>query len=813
MDNEKKELNKEVEKTITILDATHKNIDVTALNSINITNALIIGDCIFYVANTKLTEDQINKIKLYQEQNNGIELCQEMFQRKSINYFKLNSKTQQIFYKEVNKEDIKKEAKKEVNKEENEKKIKEEAKKDGILVKGTSKEYNTLYLKLIKCHTDFIKNELRKEKEKREKSNEEELSTDSDDFGIIGGLPPRLISEYARIENGGQIIKTIKARDEKFPTYNRAHLLILDAVEKLIQEEIKPQEEEQEGNEDTLLNIHSSNTTTNNNGSTIIGTNPTTVNSDDNPHSTTIQTPASESSTNINGDNNNNKSFDGYILGTPLHVSSFLLKSNIEPKKYYLFDTTGHTHQSKVSLPVKNNEQNAVFTEKDNQIKDNNKAEDNIRQYFETQLQLSDKILSDRNAVSLFTNKDNTPIKVISLNPFGLNYQNGSSACGIWSANVSAEALKHDKIVDFIMEDTKDKEHILAMFKSEFILKAAARVARKFNDVNAEIQEETQGEINEVQRRIIAEGIDAQIDTDNSNNEEDNDSDNNKYKDNSNNDRGSNNNGNNDVIVTGNNNIKREADTMTYCKCKLGNSLFLIDTQYKQDSCLNMDNVLLSISEEELKYNNENGINNDIINKIEELKKELKEQYDNLENKILKENGKVLIDNFKEFLPELLNSYGIDEKIFNSKSDAQKEHYIKGYYKTKKQELKNQIRHAETIDRLFRQSKGLDNEQLDGKQLLSSEQLNSGQIQNELLDNRQSSNRQLSKNQIQSEKELKIQQPEQLQSQEEKKKQQDIQLEKEGKLDREELLLSIEEALSEMEKIKEKENNKNGRNK
>ena len=91
-------------------------------------------------------------------------------------------------------------------------------------------------MKLIKCHTDFIKNELRKEKEKQEKSNEEELSTDSDNFGIIGGLPPRLISEYARIENGGRIIKTIKARDEKFPTYNRAHLIILDAVEKLIQE-------------------------------------------------------------------------------------------------------------------------------------------------------------------------------------------------------------------------------------------------------------------------------------------------------------------------------------------------------------------------------------------------------------------------------------------------------------------------------------------------------------------------------------------------------------------------------------------------
>lgn len=67
MDNEKKELNKKVEKTTTILDATRENIDVTTLNSINITDALIIEDCIFYVTNVELTKDQINKIKSYQE--------------------------------------------------------------------------------------------------------------------------------------------------------------------------------------------------------------------------------------------------------------------------------------------------------------------------------------------------------------------------------------------------------------------------------------------------------------------------------------------------------------------------------------------------------------------------------------------------------------------------------------------------------------------------------------------------------------------------------------------------------------------------
>ena len=49
------------------MDATRENIDVTTLNSINITDALIIEDCIFYVTNAELTKDQINKIKSYQE--------------------------------------------------------------------------------------------------------------------------------------------------------------------------------------------------------------------------------------------------------------------------------------------------------------------------------------------------------------------------------------------------------------------------------------------------------------------------------------------------------------------------------------------------------------------------------------------------------------------------------------------------------------------------------------------------------------------------------------------------------------------------
>ena len=778
MDNEKKELNEEIEKIAAILDAANKDMDVAASNGTNITNALIVGNCIFYIVNVKLTEAQRDEIKLYQERKNSTELCQEMFQRENVGYFKLDNETQQIFYKEVNREDIKKEINQEANKEGNEEDVKkeanEEASEDEIFIEGTSEECDTLYLKLIKYHTGFIKRELEVEKKKQEKSNEKELSADYNDLDIVGGLPPKLISEYARIKNGGQVIKTIKVHDED--RFNEPCLLIVDSIEKPIQEKNATQEQQQRSKY-TLLNVYSSTTISNNNDPTIVDTNPTTINSDDNRQPTTIQTPiggsiaATKATTTIGNDNNNNKSksFDGYIMGTSSHVSSFLLKSNIKPKKYYLFDTTGHTHQHVVTVGDKQNPSC----------------------YYKTQLQLSENIIiSDKDAVSLFTNADDNdnapvinPIDVISLNPFGLDYQNNSSACGIWSSHVSVEALKYDRTADFIIEDTVNN---FAMFKSEFILKVAARVTKWFNGANAEIQQEeideiqqTEGKVNEKTQEIrqIQQEADLQVNSDNSNNEEDN-SDDNKHKGNDNGGE-DNSDRNNGVIAKRDSDIKKEVNnTTTYCKCKIGNTLFLIDTQYKLDSCLNMDSILLSISEEELRLYNKNGINNNIIKKIREVKNGLNKQLNDITKEI-------------EEKENLFGKSSVEEKVSISKILKNK--------RIKQQELKNKIQHAKTIDRLFRQSKGLDNEQLDSERLLSSEQLNSDQIQNELLDDKQSSNKQLDRNQIQNEEELEMQQPEQLQQlQKEEKKQQDIQLEKWGKLDQKKLSSSMEKVLLEM---------------
>ena len=61
-----------------------------------------------------------------------------------------------------------------------------------------------------------------------------------------------------------------------------------------------------------------------------------------------------------------------------------------------------------------------------------------------------------------------------------------------------------------------------------------------------------------------------------------------------------------------------------YYKCKAGKTLFAVDTTYKAGSCLNINCILLSVSQEELKLYNDGNINNKIIERRGQLVNKIK---------------------------------------------------------------------------------------------------------------------------------------------------------------------------------------------
>ena len=169
--------------------------------------------------------------------------------------------------------------------------------------------------------------------------------------------------------------------------------------------------------------------------------------------------------------------FDCYILGTSTHVSSLIIKDN---GIFYLFDTTGCTHQiqktsktPKVQVQLQQGPKSQT-----QQVQQSQQQRDKVIYY-------TSKLILDKEEMPLLNNgQEGQPegtlspnneqqqgsgdtIQPVSLNPFGLDYQNGSSACGIWTSNVLAVASTYKSIKDFIIKDKE--EGYVAMFKSEFI--------------------------------------------------------------------------------------------------------------------------------------------------------------------------------------------------------------------------------------------------------------------------------------------------------------------------------------------------------
>ena len=240
------------------------------------------------------------------------------------------------------------------------------------------------------------------------------------------GLPTVLIKEYAKRQNGGRAVNYMGAKN---PEDRRSGYLIPNIIHV---ENIEYNAIETEGKTGDEAKYKAKG------GKNIMetaGTVKTTVKN---------TSPVKKLSNILNPDN---KPLETYILGTQTHVSSFVIQNG---GTYYLFDTTGHAHQ----------------------------IQQNGDQYYKSQL-IFDKETSLPNGSNIQVNVNPT-----ILNPFGLDYQNGSSACGVWTSNVLAVASPYKNIRYFIMED---KTRHIAMFESEFILKVSANVAKDLS-VNPEVK-------------------------------------------------------------------------------------------------------------------------------------------------------------------------------------------------------------------------------------------------------------------------------------------------------------------------------------
>ena len=255
-------------------------------------------------------------------------------------------------------------------------------------------------------------------------------------------------------------------------------------------------------------------------------------------------------------------------------------------------------------------------------------------QHYISKLTFDKEIPSLSDGLNTMQLKGKINIRPVSLNPFGLDYQNGSSACGIWTSNVLAVASTYKSIKDFIIKD--EKEDYVAMFKSEFILKVSAKVAKELSVGRPEVKI-LQPEEN------LPEG---------------------------------------------------------YCKCKVGNTLFAIDTTYNAGSCLNINSILLSVSQKELEFYNVDRINNEIIKEREQLIKKIEME---------KTRCKAIIDmvtakpdkqlpNFSEFVEGLVTEFNIK----NNGTISDMVGGVKLYCEEQIKIIDNQLNHAQRVDELFK---------------------------------------------------------------------------------------------------------------
>ena len=388
----------------------------------------------------------------------------------------------------------------------------------------TIKEFeNKLDEKGINCIKIYTKEERIVYRQTNDKEGEQEIKESSTEFSDLclklfeyskrfvipnptntnsSGLPTILIKEYAKRQNGGRAVNYMGAKNCED---SRSGGLIPNIihVENIEYNAIETEGETGDGAKDKAKD-----------GNDIIAQRGTSTMETTGTVKTNVKiaSPVKKLSNILNP---KHKPLETYILGTQTHVSSFVIQ---DCGIYYLFDTTGCTHQ----------------------------MQQNGDQYYKSQL-IFDKETSLPNGSNIQINVNPT-----ILNPFGLDYQNGSSACGIWTSNVLAVASTYKSIKDFIMED---KTRHIAMFESEFILKVSAKVAKELNAEEPEVEVLKS-------RKNLAKG---------------------------------------------------------YCACKVGNTLFAIDTQYNKNSCLNMESILLSLSQKELEFHNVDHINDEIIKERKQL--------------------------------------------------------------------------------------------------------------------------------------------------------------------------------------------------
>ncbi len=145
-----------------------------------------------------------------------------------------------------------------------------------------------------------------------------------------------------------------------------------------------------------------------------------------------------------------------------------------------------------------------------------------------------------------------------SLSPFGLDYQNDSKACGIWSANILnqvQEFKKTSRESEIVKTYTGSDRKPYKILNPEILLRAAAQVSK---DLTPEGQ---QPEI-----RILQE---------------------------------------------------RQQVEKDYVPLKIGNTTFAIDTNYRPVSCIDIEAIALSIPEKELI--NDMKVNRDFIKKQSEI--------------------------------------------------------------------------------------------------------------------------------------------------------------------------------------------------
>ena len=254
-------------------------------------------------------------------------------------------------------------------------------------------------------------------------------------------------------------------------------------------------------------------------------------------------------------------------------------------------------------------------------------------------LYYTSELTLDKEKISLSPNNgqqqgSGDTIQPVSLNPFGLDYQNGSSACGIWTSNVLAVASTYESIKDFIIKD--EKEDYVAMFKSEFILKVSAKVAKELNAGRPEVK------------------------------------------------------------------ILQPEDNLPegYCTCKVGNTLFAIDTTYNAGSCLNINSILLSVSQKELEFYNVDRINNEIIKEREQLIKKIEMEKTKCEaiiGMVTAEPDKQL-PNFSEFVEGLVTEFNIK----NNGTISDMVGGVKLYCEEQIKIIDNQLNHAQRADELFK---------------------------------------------------------------------------------------------------------------